>query len=88
LENIQTKKYFHPPLHRQSAYRGMPQRSVRLHVTEWLTENVLTLPLYSDLGIRRVKRIASSIASLHTFAEELGEQSTNVPVLERIRHEK
>ncbi len=71
-ENIQTKKYFYPPLHMQSAYMNLPHRSVDLTVTEWLTHNVLTLPLYSALGKKGVAGIASAIASIHAHTREIG----------------
>jgi len=70
-ENIHTKKYFFPPLHQQSAYRGLPWRATNLSVTERLSRNVLTLPLYSELGSEGVELIASAIASLHQHADTL-----------------
>ncbi|MBN1163943.1 MAG: DegT/DnrJ/EryC1/StrS family aminotransferase [Candidatus Krumholzibacteriota bacterium] len=70
-ENIQTKKYFYPPLHMQSAYKKLPHRMVRLNVTEWLTHNVLTLPLYSQLEENGIRRIAATLSALHHNAEKL-----------------
>jgi dTDP-4-amino-4,6-dideoxygalactose transaminase len=64
-ENIQTKKYFYPPLHLQSAYRGMEWRGTDLSFTEKLSSNVLTLPLYSALGSEGVRKIAETIVRIH-----------------------
>jgi len=69
-KRIQTKKYFHPPLHRQSAYESLPKRMTQLAVTEWLTERVLTIPLYSSLGEEGVRRIARTIVSVREEALE------------------
>jgi dTDP-4-amino-4,6-dideoxygalactose transaminase len=70
-ENIQTKKYFYPPLHMQSAYQNLPQKAMELGVTEKISKNVLTLPLYSKLGETGVRRIAAALASLHIYRNEL-----------------
>ncbi|MBU8920357.1 MAG: DegT/DnrJ/EryC1/StrS family aminotransferase [Bacteroidales bacterium] len=67
-QNIQTRKYFYPPLHRQSAYKDLEHRSVNLTFTEWLTKNVLTLPLYSHLKETGIKRIAETIRKIHKNA--------------------
>ncbi|MBD3179066.1 MAG: aminotransferase class I/II-fold pyridoxal phosphate-dependent enzyme [Candidatus Latescibacteria bacterium] len=64
-ENIQTKKYFYPPLHLQSAYEGREFRCGDLSFTEKLSENVLTLPLYSALGAEGVRKIAETIIRVH-----------------------
>ncbi len=69
-ENIQTRKYFYPPLHMQDAYAGLPQRSANLAVTDWLTRRVLTLPLYSHLGEEGVRRIAGAIRRIHEHSAE------------------
>jgi len=60
-ENVDTRKYYDPPVHRQTAYRrfdaGRP-----LPCTEWLSSHSLTLPLWSNmpdevaLGICRAMR--------------------------------
>lgn len=70
-ENIQTKKYFYPPLHMQSAYQNLPQRAMELGVTEKISKNVLTLPLYSQLGETGVRKIAAGLASLHIYRDNL-----------------
>ncbi|MFH1860652.1 MAG: DegT/DnrJ/EryC1/StrS family aminotransferase, partial [bacterium] len=44
IEGIATKKYFYPPLHQQSLYRKYQQSP--LPVTEYVSNNILCLPLY------------------------------------------
>jgi dTDP-4-amino-4,6-dideoxygalactose transaminase len=58
---ISTRKYFNPPLHRQSAYRGREFRSTGLENTVFLSKNALTLPMYSGMGKDAVRRICDSI---------------------------
>lgn len=57
---IQTRRYFHPPLHRLEIFRGHGV----LPVTDRLCEGMLCLPLHSrmDEGVRR--RIQEAIASV------------------------
>jgi dTDP-4-amino-4,6-dideoxygalactose transaminase len=43
-EGISTKKYFYPPLHRLKAYRDT---KVNLPITDKITDNVLSLPIYN-----------------------------------------
>ena len=67
-ENINTKKYFYPPLHWQTAYRDLPKRSTSLEKTEWLSTHVLTIPLYSRLKREGINRIADVITEIHENA--------------------
>jgi len=69
-ENVQTKKYFHPPVHRQTAFRqwhdGRP-----LPAAERLAEEGLALPLWSHLDAASINRVAAVIALLHEHAPEV-----------------
>lgn len=47
-ENISTRKYFHPPLHRHDAYADCA--SVHLPVTEQVANDVLCIPFYSEMS--------------------------------------
>jgi len=48
-ENIDTRKYYEPPVHRQSAYRHFYQNQA-LPNTEWLSQNSLSLPIWSEMS--------------------------------------
>lgn len=54
--NIYARKYFYPLTNSFSAYNGM----FKIHstpVAEKISNNILCLPLYSDLSVEDVKRI-------------------------------
>ena len=52
-ENIETKRYFYPPLHQQALFRPfMPDVSANLSATEAVAESVLSLPIYESLPAR------------------------------------
>jgi dTDP-4-amino-4,6-dideoxygalactose transaminase len=61
-ENIETKKYFYPPLHRQRIYKAFDPGD--LAVTEWLSNGVLSLPIYESLPHENVEKIATAIRRL------------------------
>jgi dTDP-4-amino-4,6-dideoxygalactose transaminase len=59
--NIDTKKYFDPPLHRQSAYRNREFRQSQMANTEFLSKHAITLPMYSSMGPGAVSRVCGHI---------------------------
>ena len=67
-EGIDSRRYYHPPIHRQKAYAHLtPARE--LPVTDALADRLLTPPLYSHLTTEQVQRVADVIAALHAHAE-------------------
>lgn len=44
---IPTKKYFYPPIHKMLAYKEY--NDIYLPNTEFISENVLSLPIYAEL---------------------------------------
>jgi dTDP-4-amino-4,6-dideoxygalactose transaminase len=68
-EGIETRKYFDPPLHRQTAYRheDVPE----LSVTNLVSSRVLSLPIYPDLSDDTVSRVAEIVHHLHVRADEV-----------------
>ncbi len=68
-EGIETRKYFDPPLHRQTAYRH--EDAPDLPVTNLVSSRVLSLPIYPDLGDDAVSRIAEIVHDLHVRADEV-----------------
>lgn len=69
-ENIETKKYFYPPLHQQAIYR--PFAVAALPVTEAVTASVLSLPIYESLPAGTVRRVACAIRGLSKPAAPKG----------------
>ncbi len=70
-ENIDTRKYYDPPAHTQMAYRAYTPSNRRLPVTEYLANNILCLPIWSNMkddvclgiadAIRRVQAHAGAV---------------------------
>jgi dTDP-4-amino-4,6-dideoxygalactose transaminase len=61
-EGIPTKKYFHPPLHRQRLFKSnRAASSPALPNTERISEEVLSLPIYESLANENVERIVLAI---------------------------
>ena len=61
-QNIETKKYFYPPLHQQSLYQKFHQ-PLRddLTQTEYLADGILSLPIYESLPDETVIAVAETL---------------------------
>ena len=70
-ENIDTKKYFYPPLHQQDLYKPFynPNRD-DLSASEYITGGVLSLPIYESLPDETVRTVAQCIKSLVAFVPD------------------
>jgi dTDP-4-amino-4,6-dideoxygalactose transaminase len=64
-ENIETKKYFYPPLHRQRLYAKFhdPARN-DLSQTEFLADGILSLPIYESLPDETISAVAETLKSI------------------------
>jgi dTDP-4-amino-4,6-dideoxygalactose transaminase len=64
-ENVETKKYFYPPLHWQALYRqydtGPPGT---LRHTEHVTSRILSLPIYESLSDDMVIKVAQAVRTI------------------------
>jgi dTDP-4-amino-4,6-dideoxygalactose transaminase len=58
---IETRTYFDPPVHRQTAYRTYRHRGGGLAVTDQVASEILNLPLYVGLTDEDVDRVVSVI---------------------------
>lgn len=65
-EGVDTRRYYAPPLHRQRAYADLPE--VSLPVTERVSREVLTVPLYSDMESAALERMAAAIIAIQEHA--------------------
>jgi dTDP-4-amino-4,6-dideoxygalactose transaminase len=65
-ENIETKKYFYPPLHKQTLYRQFDKG--HLPNTNYVADNVLSLPIYETLPDSTITRIIACIRCLQSYA--------------------
>ncbi|MCX7804411.1 MAG: DegT/DnrJ/EryC1/StrS family aminotransferase [Planctomycetota bacterium] len=61
---IQTKRYFYPPVHLQTAYRGAGRVAGKLEVTETVSARSLALPLYTHMSVELLAKIADAVRSL------------------------
>ena len=68
-ENIQVRRYFYPPVHRQKLYRDLWDKSP-LPVTESISGSILNLPIYSTLTDEHVETICDAILRCHDFAKK------------------
>lgn len=60
--NIFTRRYFYPLISQFPTYRGLPSaKADNLPVAEKITEQILCLPIYPDLDIQIVNKIAGCI---------------------------
>lgn len=66
LEGIETRRYFHPPVHAMKAYRFMAGGNGSLRNTELAAARVLTLPLWSEMSEDQVVRVAEAVRRIHT----------------------
>jgi dTDP-4-amino-4,6-dideoxygalactose transaminase len=70
-ENIDTRKYYDPPVHRQTAYRQFAPPAAQLPHTDWLAARSLSLPIWSHMEEAIVLGICQAIERLHAFAGQL-----------------
>lgn len=66
-ENIDTRKYYEPPAHRQTAYRQYSNGEA-LPSTEWLAAHSLSLPMWSDMQPEIALRICEAVQRIQQNA--------------------
>jgi dTDP-4-amino-4,6-dideoxygalactose transaminase len=71
-ENVDTRKYYDPAVHRQTAYRHYERRTALPH-TEWLSTHSLSLPIWSSMGDDVVLGICRAIRRIHDHAQAIQE---------------
>jgi len=68
-ENIDVRRYFWPPVHRQKLYREIwDQRP--LPNTDRVSDSILTLPIYSTLSAETVDKVCDAVVRAHVFARK------------------
>ena len=72
-EGIDTRKYYHPPVHRTKAYweRWGKRYDDRLPVTNRLSRQALSLPIWSHMEMEVVDRVVEEVRRAHENAEEI-----------------
>jgi dTDP-4-amino-4,6-dideoxygalactose transaminase len=69
-ENIDTRTYYEPPVHRQTAYQHFYEGQ-DLPNTEWLSTHSLSLPVWSSMDDETATRIARAVQRIHQNAAEV-----------------
>jgi len=67
-ENIRTKKYYFPPVHRQKFFTSIYGNHAReLPVTEHVSQNILSLPIFSHMQKGQVVRVCEAVTRIHKY---------------------
>jgi len=61
---IHTKRYFYPPVHAQSAYRGVGRAAGPLPATDAAGARALALPLYTHMAQATLEQVALTVREL------------------------
>lgn len=67
-EGVDSRRYYHPPIHMQEAYTGRWLHRRELPVTEELSRRVLTLPLWSQMTGQQVAGVAAAVTRIQAAA--------------------
>ena len=70
-EGIDSRRYYHPPIHRQKAYADRWDADRPLPVTDELADSVLSPPLWSHMADDTIDRLASTVVELHQHASQI-----------------
>jgi dTDP-4-amino-4,6-dideoxygalactose transaminase len=70
-EGIDTRPYFYPPVHRQQAYADLP--AADLPATDWVSDRVISLPLWRDMPRTAVTTVVEVLAELGARAAQVGD---------------
>jgi dTDP-4-amino-4,6-dideoxygalactose transaminase len=79
VDGIDSRRYYHPPIHEQQAYEGRWARPRPLPVTDDLAASVLSPPLWSHMTEDTVVRVAGTIKNLHEHADVVVDALRSTP---------
>ena len=68
VENVDTRSYYEPPIHRQTAYQQYAPTNGLLPNTELLSARSLSLPIYSHMDDDTMLRICRAVERIHQHA--------------------
>ena len=71
-ENIQIKRYFYPPVHRQKFLSGEFE-NISLPVTEKVSESVISLPIFYSLQEKDIIRVCECVKKIYDNREQIKE---------------
>jgi dTDP-4-amino-4,6-dideoxygalactose transaminase len=67
-EGIESRRYYSPPVHAMEAYRSLSQANGQLPVTDSAASRVITLPMWTGMTDRHVRRVADAVGRIGRFA--------------------
>jgi dTDP-4-amino-4,6-dideoxygalactose transaminase len=70
-DGIDSRRYYHPPIHRQQSYDGRWESPRPLPVTDELAGSVLSPPLWSHMTDETIDAVAAAVVALHERADEV-----------------
>jgi dTDP-4-amino-4,6-dideoxygalactose transaminase len=70
-ENVDTRAYYDPPVHRQYAYKQFANPQVDLANTNRLAGTTVCLPIWSNMEMSIVSRICETIERTHVNADQI-----------------
>lgn len=68
-DGIDSRRYYHPPIHAQQAYAGRWRTPRPLPVTDALASSVLSPPLWSHMAASDVDRVAAALVRIHDHGQ-------------------
>ena len=76
-ENIDTRTYYDPPVHRHTAYKHYASPDIALPNTERLAAQSLSLPVWSKMDDEIVLQICAAFRKIHAQSVEVAEALRN-----------
>jgi dTDP-4-amino-4,6-dideoxygalactose transaminase len=70
-ENVETRRYYDPPVHRQIAYRSFTSTASTLRNTELLASTILSLPIWSHMEDAAVFGVCSAVERAYESADSI-----------------
>lgn len=80
-DNVDTRTYFDPPVHRQHAYRRYAPPNGALRMTERLAATILNLPIWSDMSLDIAEKICFAVERAHLHAGSIRGRSLQASVV-------
>jgi len=71
-ENIEVKRYFYPPVHKQK-FLSRRFENISLPVTEKISENVISLPIFYSLGDQDIIKICECVKKIYDNRKKIKE---------------
>ena len=70
-ENIETRTYYDPPVHRQKAYQSCAPPDRSLLNTDLLSNTILNLPIWSDMPETIAHRVCLAVEGAHALGDAI-----------------